>query len=144
MFREVDKRNPGRPPSYEEATKNCLGTEVLCHNLTVQTMRLKVSNQDILLPHPRRGCAQDTAHTALRDPPSGRVSAAKDSDMETESLSITVGINSRVSLPVTPGVYRLRAMSESGPRNKLEYVARRCSQPVFEVDQIQYAKESYV
>ncbi|KFO91360.1 T-cell activation Rho GTPase-activating protein, partial [Buceros rhinoceros silvestris] len=144
VFREVDKRNPGRPPSYEEATKNCLGTEVLCHNLTVQTMRLKVSNQDVLLPHPCRGCPQDTAYTALRDLPSGRVSAAKDSDMETESLSITVGINSRVSLPVTPGVYRLRAMSESCPKNKLEYVARRCSQPVFEVDQIQYAKESYV
>ncbi|KAK4823474.1 hypothetical protein QYF61_002521 [Mycteria americana] len=144
VFREVDQRNPGRPPSYEEATKNCLATKVPSHNLTVQTMRLKVSNQDALLPHPCSSCAQDTAYTALRDPPSGRVSAAKDSDVETETLSITVGINSRVSLPVTPGVYRMRAMSESCQKNKLEYVARRCSQPVFEVDQIQYAKESYV
>ncbi|KFQ77575.1 T-cell activation Rho GTPase-activating protein, partial [Phoenicopterus ruber ruber] len=142
VFREVDQRNPGRPPSYEEATKNCLATEVPSHNLTVQTMRLKASNQDVLPPHP---CyAQDAACTALRDLPSGRVSAAKDSDVETETLSINVGINSRVSLPVTPGVYRLRAMSESCQKNKLEYVARRCSQPVFEVDQIQYAKESYV
>ncbi|XP_054678474.1 T-cell activation Rho GTPase-activating protein isoform X2 [Grus americana] len=144
VFREVDQRNPGRPPSYEEATKNCLVTEVPSHNLTVQTMRLKVSNQDALLPHPCSSSTQDTAYTALRDLPSGRVSAAKDSDVETETLSITVGINSRVSLPVTPGVYRLRAMSESCQKNKLEYVARRCSQPVFEVDQIQYAKESYV
>ncbi|NXV14679.1 TAGAP protein, partial [Cepphus grylle] len=144
VFREVDQRNPGRPPSYEEATKNCLATKVPSHNLTVQTMRSKVSNQDALPPHPRSSCAQDTAHTALRDLPSGRVSAAKDSDLETETLSITVGINSRVSLPVTPGVYRLRTMSESCQKNKLEYVARRCSQPVFEVDQIQYAKESYV
>ncbi|PKU38207.1 t-cell activation rho gtpase-activating hypothetical protein [Limosa lapponica baueri] len=144
VFREVDQRNPGRPPSYEEATKNCLATEVLSHNLTVQTMRLKVSNQDALPPHPRSSFAQDAAHTALRDLPRGRVSAAKDSDLETETLSVTVGINSSVSLPVTPGVYRLRAMSESCQKNKLEYVARRCSQPVFEVDQIQYAKESYV
>ncbi|XP_074024722.1 T-cell activation Rho GTPase-activating protein isoform X2 [Numenius arquata] len=144
VFREVDQRNPGRPPSYEEATKNCLATEVLSHNLTVQTMRLKVSNQDALPPHPCSSSAQDAAYTALRDLPSGRVSAAKDSDLETETLSVTVGINSRVSLPVTPGVYRLRAMSESYQKNKLEYVARRCSQPVFEVDQIQYAKESYV
>ncbi|KAM9655968.1 T-cell activation Rho GTPase-activating protein isoform 3-T3 [Morphnus guianensis] len=143
VFREVDQRNPGRPPSYEEATKNCLATKGPSHNLTVQTMRLKVSNQDALLPHPCSSCAQDTAYT-LRDLPSGRVSAAKDSDVETETLSITVGINSRVSLPVTPGVYRLRAMSESCQKNKLEYVARRCSQPVFEVDQIQFAKESYV
>ncbi|KAM9240985.1 T-cell activation Rho GTPase-activating protein [Leptosomus discolor] len=136
VFREVDQRHPGRPPSYEEATKNCLAT--------VQTMRLKMSNQDALLPHPCSSCAQDTAYMALRDLPSGRVSAAKDSDVETETLSVTVGINSRVSLPVTPGVYRLRAMSESCQKNKLECVARRCSQPVFEIDQIQYAKESYV
>ncbi|NWX46271.1 TAGAP protein, partial [Steatornis caripensis] len=144
VFREVDQRNPGRPPSYEEATKNCLATKVPSHNLTVQTMRLKMSNQDTLLPDPCSSFAQAAAYTALRDLPSGRVSAAKDSDMETETLSLTVGINSRVSLPVTPGVYRLRAMSESYQKNKLEYVARRCSQPVFEVDQMQYAKESYV
>ncbi|XP_014795028.1 PREDICTED: T-cell activation Rho GTPase-activating protein isoform X4 [Calidris pugnax] len=144
VFREVDQRNPGRPPSYEEATKNCLATEVLSHNLTVQTMRLKASNQDALPPHPCSSLVQDAACTALRDLPGGRVSAMKDSDLENETLSVTVGINSRVSLPVTPGVYRLRAMSESCQKNKLEYVARRCSQPVFEVDQIQYAKESYV
>ncbi|KAM9261202.1 T-cell activation Rho GTPase-activating protein [Cariama cristata] len=145
VFREVDQRNPGRPPSYEEATKNCLATKVPSHNLTVQTMRrLKVSNQDTSLPHPCSSCAPDAVYTALKDLPSGRVSAAKDSDVETEMLSVTVGINSRVSLPVTPGVYRLRAMSESCQKNKLEYVARRCSQPVFDVDQIQYAKESYV
>ncbi|NWS61063.1 TAGAP protein, partial [Chunga burmeisteri] len=145
VFREVDQRNPGRPPSYEEATKNCLATKVPSHNLTVQTMRrLKVSNQDTSLPHPCSSCAPDAVCTALKDLPSGRVSAAKDSDVETEMLSVTVGINSRVSLPVTPGVYRLRAMSESCQKNKLEYVARRCSQPVFDVDQIQYAKESYV
>ncbi|NXX54320.1 TAGAP protein, partial [Scopus umbretta] len=141
VFREVDQRKPGRPPSYEEATKNCLAPKVPSHNLTVQNMRLKVSNQDSLPPHPCSSCAQATA---LKDLPSGRVSAAKDSDVETETLSVTVGINSRVSLPVTPGVYRLRAMSESCQKNKHEYVARRCSQPVFEVDQIQYAKESYV
>ncbi|XP_030355538.1 T-cell activation Rho GTPase-activating protein isoform X3 [Strigops habroptila] len=144
VFREVDQRNPGRPPSYEEATKNCLATKVPSHNLTVQTMRLKMSNQDTLLPHPSSSCAQDTACMSFRDLPSARVSAVKNSDMETATLSVTVGINSRVSLPVTPGVYRLRAMSESCQKNKLEYVARRCSQPVFEVDQIQYAKESYV
>ncbi|NWS70220.1 TAGAP protein, partial [Crotophaga sulcirostris] len=144
VFREVDQRNPGRPPSYEEATKSCLATQVPSYNLTVQSLRLKVSNQDTLPPHPCSSCAQDAASTALRDPPSGRVSTVKESDKETETLSVTVGINSRVSLPVTPGVYRLRAMSESCQKNKLEYVARRCSQPVFEVDQIQYAKESYV
>ncbi|NXJ28881.1 TAGAP protein, partial [Dicrurus megarhynchus] len=144
VFRDVDQKNPGRPPSYEEAVKNCLPTKVPSHNLTVQTLRLAVSNQDALLPHPCSHSAQDTADTDLRDLRSARVSATKDSDMETKTFSITVGVNSRVSLPVTPGVYRMRAMSESCQKNKLEYVAQRCSQPVFEVEQIQYAKESYV
>ncbi|NXU54336.1 TAGAP protein, partial [Turnix velox] len=144
VFREVDQKNPGRPPSYEEATKNCLATQVPSHNLTVQTMRSKMSNQDILPPHPCSSCAQETGYMALSDLLSSRVSAPKDSDLETESFSVTVGINSRVSLPVTPGVFRLRARSESYQKNKLEYVAKRCSQPVFEVEQIQYAKESYV
>ncbi|XP_069708139.1 T-cell activation Rho GTPase-activating protein isoform X2 [Phaenicophaeus curvirostris] len=144
VFREVDQRNPGRPPSYEEATKSCLAAQVSSYNLTVQSMRLQMSNQDTLPPHPCSSCAQDAANMALKDQPSGRVSAVKDSDVETENHSITIGINSRVSLPVTPGVYRLRAMSESCRKNRLEYVGRRCSQPVFEVEQIQYAKESYV
>ncbi|NXC64010.1 TAGAP protein, partial [Aleadryas rufinucha] len=144
VFRDVDQKNPGRPPSYEEAVKNCLATKVPSHNLTVQTLRSAVSNQENLLPHACSHSAQDTAYMDLRDLHSARVSAAKDSDMETETFSITVGVNSRVSLPVTPGVYRMRAMSESCQKNKLEYVAQRCSQPVFEVEQIQYAKESYV
>ncbi|NXC10491.1 TAGAP protein, partial [Orthonyx spaldingii] len=144
VFREVDQKNPGRPPSYEEAVKNCLATKVPSHNLTVQTLRLAVSNQDALLPHPCSHSAQDTAYMDLRDLRSATVSATKDSDMETETFSITVGVNSRVSLPVTPGVYRMRAMSESCQKNKLEYVARRCSRAGFEVEQIQYAKESYV
>ncbi|NXH35453.1 TAGAP protein, partial [Myiagra hebetior] len=144
VFRDVDQKNPGRPPSYEEAVKNCLATKVPSHNLTVQTLRLAVSNQDALLLHAGSHSAQDTAYMDLRDLRSARVSATKDSDMETETFSITVGVNSRVSLPVTPGVYRMRAMSESCQKSKLEYVAQRCSQPVFEVEQIQYAKESYV
>ncbi|NXL95012.1 TAGAP protein, partial [Alectura lathami] len=144
VFREVDQRNPGRPPSYEEATKNCMATQVPSCNLTVQTMRLKVSNQDAFLPDPRTSCVPGRACTAPRDLPSDRASAVDDSGTETETLSVTVGINSRVSLPVTPGVYRLRAMSESCHKNKQEYMARRCSQPIFEVEQIQYAKESYV
>uniref|UniRef100_A0A8C5NST5 T cell activation RhoGTPase activating protein n=1 Tax=Junco hyemalis TaxID=40217 RepID=A0A8C5NST5_JUNHY len=144
VFREVDQKNPRRPPSYEEAVKNCLAAKVPSQNLTVQTLRLAASNQDVLLPYTCSHSAQDTAHMDLRDLRSARISATKDSDLETETFSITVGVNSRVNLPVTPGVYRMRAMSESCQKNKLEYVARRCSQPVFEVEQIQYAKESYV
>ncbi|XP_066401800.1 T-cell activation Rho GTPase-activating protein isoform X1 [Molothrus aeneus] len=144
VFREIDQKNPRRPPSYEEAVKNCQAAKVPSQNLTVQTLRLAASNQDVLLPYPCSHSAQDTAYMDLRDLRSARVSATKDSYLETETFSISVGVNSRVNLPVTPGVYRMRAMSESCQKNKLEYVAQRCSQPVFEVEQIQYAKESYV
>ncbi|XP_067150866.1 T-cell activation Rho GTPase-activating protein-like [Apteryx mantelli] len=144
VFREVDQRNPGRPPSYEEATKSCLFTQVPSYSLTVQTMRSTMSKQDALPAYPCNSCAQDIAYMAPRDLLSDRVSAGKDSEGETATCNVAVGVNSRVSLPVTPGVYRLRAMSESYQKNKHEYVARRCSQPIFEVDQIQYAKESYV
>uniref|UniRef100_A0A8C3Q824 T-cell activation Rho GTPase-activating protein n=1 Tax=Geospiza parvula TaxID=87175 RepID=A0A8C3Q824_GEOPR len=144
VFREVDQKNHRRPPSYEEAVKNCLAAKVPSQNLTVQTLRLAESKQGVLLPYPCSHSAQDKTYMDLRNLRSARVSSTKDSDMETETFSITVGVNSRVNLPVTPGVYRMRAMSESCQKNKLEYVAQRCSQPVFEVEQIQYAKESYV
>ncbi|NWJ06505.1 TAGAP protein, partial [Crypturellus undulatus] len=143
VFREVDQRNPGRPPSYEEATKNCLFTQAPSYSLTVQTMRSTMSKENTLPPYSCTKCAQDIVYVARRDILSDRVSTGTDS--EGENANHNVGINSRVSLPVTPGVYRLRAMSESCEQsNKHKYVARRCSQPIFEVDQIQYAKESYV
>nr|XP_009686300.1 PREDICTED: T-cell activation Rho GTPase-activating protein-like [Struthio camelus australis] len=144
VFREVDQRNPGRPPSYEEATKNCLSTQVPSYSLTVQTMRSTMSKEDALPPYPCTSCAQNIAYMAPRALLSDASSAGKDSEGETATHNVALGVNSRVSLPVTPGVYRLRAMSESYQKNKHEYMTRRCSQPIFEVDQIQYAKESYV
>ncbi|KGL78206.1 T-cell activation Rho GTPase-activating protein, partial [Tinamus guttatus] len=145
VFREVDQRNPGRPPSYEEATKNCLFTQAPSYSLTVQTLRSTMSKEDTLPPYSCTSCAQNIAYVAQRDILSGRVSTGTHSEGENATHNVAVGINSRVSLPVTPGVYRLRAMSESCEQsNKHKYVARRCSQPIFEVDQIQYAKESYV
>ncbi|XP_038253841.1 T-cell activation Rho GTPase-activating protein [Dermochelys coriacea] len=143
VFREVDQKNPGKPPSYEEATKNCLAAKVpSCSTLTVQNMRATVSNQDSLPPHPCFSNRGVTTDTYQKDLPSDRLFVVNDSQIQTETIDI--GMNSRASLPVTPRVYRLRTMSESYQKNKQEYLIRRCSQPVFEADQIKYAKESYV
>uniref|UniRef100_A0A452IIA3 T-cell activation Rho GTPase-activating protein n=1 Tax=Gopherus agassizii TaxID=38772 RepID=A0A452IIA3_9SAUR len=143
VFREVDQKNPGKPPSYEEATKNCLAAKVPSYStLTVQNMRATVSNQDSLPLHPCLSNREVTTDTDKKDLPSDRLFVVNDSQIQTETIDI--GINSRASLPVTPRVYRLRTMSESYQKNKQEYLIRRCSQPVFEVDQIKYAKESYV
>ncbi|XP_065434918.1 T-cell activation Rho GTPase-activating protein-like [Chrysemys picta bellii] len=143
VFREVDQKNPGKPPSYEEATKNCLAAKVPSYStLTIQNMRATVSNQDSLLPHPCLSNREVTTDTYQKDLPFDRLFVVNDSQVQTETIDI--GINSRASLPVTPRVYRLRSMSESYQKNKQEYLTRRCSQPVFEVDQLKYAKESYV
>ncbi|XP_050805620.1 T-cell activation Rho GTPase-activating protein [Gopherus flavomarginatus] len=143
VFREVDQKNPGKPPSYEEATKNCLAAKVPSYStLTVQNMRATVSNQDSLPLHPCLSNREVTTDMDQKDLPSDRLFVVNDSQIQTETIDI--GINSRASLPVTPRVYRLRTMSESYQKNKQEYLIRRCSQPVFEVDQIKYAKESYV
>uniref|UniRef100_A0A674HVS4 T-cell activation Rho GTPase-activating protein n=1 Tax=Terrapene triunguis TaxID=2587831 RepID=A0A674HVS4_9SAUR len=143
VFREVDQKNPGKPPSYEEATKNCLAAKVPSYStLTIQNMRATVSNQDSLPPHPGLSNREVTTDTYQKDLPSDRLFVVNDSQIQTETIDI--GINSRASLPVTPRVYRLRTMSESYQKNKQEYLTRRCSQPLFEVDQLKYAKESYV
>nr|XP_048700076.1 T-cell activation Rho GTPase-activating protein [Caretta caretta] len=143
VFREVDQKNPGKPPSYEEATKNCLAVKVPSYStLTVQNMRATVSNQDSLPPHACLSNRGVTTDTYRKDLPSDRLFVVNDSPIQTETIDI--GMNSRASLPVTPRVYRLRTVSESYQKNKQEYLIRRCSQPVFEVDQIKYAKESYV
>ncbi|XP_019382898.1 PREDICTED: T-cell activation Rho GTPase-activating protein isoform X1 [Gavialis gangeticus] len=143
VFREVDQKNPGKPPSYEEATKNCPAAKAPPYSsLTVQTMRLGMSDKDSLTSHPCLNYMEDT--TDQKDLLSDRHSMVKDFQAETETIDVAVGINARASLPVTPRVYRLRAMSESYQKNKQEYLIRRCSQPIFDVDQIQYAKESYV
>uniref|UniRef100_A0A8C8VMY7 T-cell activation Rho GTPase-activating protein n=1 Tax=Pelusios castaneus TaxID=367368 RepID=A0A8C8VMY7_9SAUR len=145
VFREVDKKNPGKPPSYEEATKNCLAAKVpLYSSLTVQNMRATVSNQDSLLPHSCLSNRRDTADMYQKGLPGDRFFGINDYQVQTETIDIAVEINARASLPVTPQVFRLRTKSESYQRNKQEYLIRRCSQPVFEVDQIKYAKESYV
>lgn len=52
----------------------------------------------------------------------------------------TVG---QVTVTGRPELQRLRILSESR-QNKQELVAQRCSQPVFEADQLRLAKESYV
>ncbi|XP_074844795.1 T-cell activation Rho GTPase-activating protein [Carettochelys insculpta] len=145
VFREVDQKNPGKPPSYEEATKNCLAAKVPSYSsLTVQSMRATVSKQNSLPPHPCLSNGGVTTDMYQKDLPIDRLLVVNDSQVQTETIDVAVGINSWATLPVTPRVYRLRSMSDSYQKNKQEYLIRRCSQPVFEAEQIKYAKESYV
>nr|XP_033791661.1 T-cell activation Rho GTPase-activating protein [Geotrypetes seraphini] len=136
VFRMVDQRNPGKPPSYEEAIHRNLPVQVPSYQkMTVQRMKDTLTHQHWFVSHYR------ATNDAQRTDPS---SAENSFPLETESpTNGTVQTNPQ--LLGRPTIYRTRTMSESLQKNKHEYLIRRCSQPLFNVcDQIQYAKESYV
>uniref|UniRef100_A0A8C5PPU6 T-cell activation Rho GTPase-activating protein n=1 Tax=Leptobrachium leishanense TaxID=445787 RepID=A0A8C5PPU6_9ANUR len=120
VFKIVDQRNPGNPPSYEEAiTKNASSLQ----NMTVQTMRSSVSSKDLPSEHTIKSIHIDTTNIS-----------------GTSSLRAVHRLDDHVGKAVV-----VRTKSESCKSNKQECLIRRCSQPVFEIyDQLQYAKESYV
>ncbi|XP_077342848.1 T-cell activation Rho GTPase-activating protein isoform X2 [Lithobates pipiens] len=131
VFRMVDQKNPGKPPSYEEAINKSVSSH---KSMTVHTMRASVPN--------------NTCST----PPS-----ASDSSVQSCSAQHEPSSFSDKKLPNSSGLtqpnyqsYRtksdlVRTKSESCHRNRHECISRRCSQPIVEIyDQIQYAKESYV
>lgn len=139
VFRMVDQRNPGKPPSYEEAVyKNVTPYR---QSMTVQTMRNSVSNNDGLpLHYITHGPLTDSMPTENASHNDNRHSSAVDVKMDSASELIQPHCQSERMKSVL-----VRTKSESSQRKKQECISRRCSQPIFEIyDQIQYAKESYV
>ncbi|XP_015262276.1 PREDICTED: T-cell activation Rho GTPase-activating protein [Gekko japonicus] len=141
VFRFVDQKNPGKPPSYKEAIKNCSAARLPSStSLTVQNMkstRLHLDSQT-QCPRPNR----DVPNKVYKDTFNDKLSVVSNPKDKTQAMDVVIGIHSRANLPLTPQVYRLRTMSGSYQKNKQEYLTRRCSQPTF--DHIQCAKESYV
>ncbi|XP_029452492.1 T-cell activation Rho GTPase-activating protein [Rhinatrema bivittatum] len=136
VFRLVDQRNPGKPPSYEEAIHKNLPAHIPPYqSMTVQRMRDRLSQQDQFIPHSRG--TNDTYE-------SDASSTGTRPSLENESSTNGTG-EMNPHIVEGPSVYRTRAMSESFRKNKERYLIRRCSQPLFDIcDQIPYAKESYI
>ncbi|XP_030054290.1 T-cell activation Rho GTPase-activating protein isoform X2 [Microcaecilia unicolor] len=136
VFRLVDQKNPGKPPSYEEAIHRNLPAQTPSYqNMTVQRMRDTLTHEDRFLPH-----SQATNHTYRTDVSSTQNSFPLDVESPTNGT-----VQTNLQVHGRPTVYRTRTMSESLQKYKHEYLSRRCSQPLFNVcDQIQYTKESYV
>uniref|UniRef100_A0A6J0UWK9 T-cell activation Rho GTPase-activating protein isoform X1 n=1 Tax=Pogona vitticeps TaxID=103695 RepID=A0A6J0UWK9_9SAUR len=134
VFRLMDQKTPRKPPSYEEATKNCLAARLPSYSsLADQNLRpsmLPLNHKPHFPRHKKEG------------PFHGKPSEIIGSKDKLPPVDVVIGIHSRANLPLTPQVYRLRTMSGSYQKNKHEYLVRRCSQPAF--DHIQCAKESYV
>ncbi|XP_061482343.1 T-cell activation Rho GTPase-activating protein [Rhineura floridana] len=141
VFRLVDQKNPGNPPSYEEATKNCLAARLPSYSsLAVQNMRPAELSPEFEPQHLKRN--RKVANEMCKDLFKDRLPVTSDSKDKTPAVDMVIGIHSRANLPLTPQVFRLRTMSGSYQKNKQEYLMQRCSQPAF--DHIQCAKESYV
>ncbi|KAH0622419.1 hypothetical protein JD844_024716 [Phrynosoma platyrhinos] len=141
VFQLVDQRNPGKPPSYEEATKHCAAARLPSYSsLAVQDMKPTTLSQGSA-PQCSR-CDREVTSKVYRDFLSDRLSMSNDPKDNLSDVDIVIGIHPRANLPLTPQVYRLRTMSGSYQKSKQEYLMRRCSQPAF--DNIQCAKESYV
>lgn len=125
----VGQRGPGSPPSYEEALRHQAWDLAAPRGQTVGSMRARMLSLDAGLPPPPPSQAQ----------PWPRREAWEQSRTVCASVA-TVG---QVTVTGRPELQRLRILSESR-QNKQELVAQRCSQPVFEADQLRLAKESYV
>ncbi|XP_060097504.1 T-cell activation Rho GTPase-activating protein [Heteronotia binoei] len=141
VFRFVDQKNPGKPPSYKEAIKNCSAARLPSYtSLTIQNMRSTRVHSDSQTQCPRPN--REIPNKVHKDIFNDKLSVISNPKDKTQAMDVVIGIHSRANLPLTPQVYRLRTMSGSYQKNKQEYLTRRCSQPTF--DHIQCAKESYV
>ncbi|XP_004874601.1 T-cell activation Rho GTPase-activating protein [Heterocephalus glaber] len=145
VFQRVDGMSPGSPPSYEEAIQcQALGLRAYSGQ-TVGSMRARMLSQDSilssLLPSYHGG---DSRSSCSVETLSGhRLSAMAEYWRQSSTVSASVEAQGHVTVPGRPGP-RLRTMSESLQKDKQDYLGQRCSQPIFEADQLQYVKESYI
>ncbi|XP_032109057.1 T-cell activation Rho GTPase-activating protein [Sapajus apella] len=151
VFQGADWEGPGCPPSYEEAMQGPVarlasyGSQTV-GSMTVAGMRARMLVGDCLLPALPR--AHHTGHSTHRDSkeplPGHRLSPLPEQWTQSGTVHASVDSLGHVAGPGRPELLRLRTVSESMQRSKQDCLVRRCSQPVFEADQFQYAKESYI
>ncbi|XP_004628573.1 T-cell activation Rho GTPase-activating protein isoform X2 [Octodon degus] len=147
VFQGVDNTSPGSPPSYEEAVQcQALGLGAYSGQ-TVGSMRARMLSQDStqssLLPSYHGEDSRSSWH--VEETHSGhRRSAVAEYWRQSRTASASVETQGHVTAPGKPEL-RLRTMSEdSVQQDKWDCLRRRCSQPIFEAEQLQYIKESYI
>ncbi|XP_058439187.1 T-cell activation Rho GTPase-activating protein isoform X2 [Marmota monax] len=146
VFQMVDQRSPGSPPSYEEAIQ-CQASGLLAYgSQTVGSMRARMLSQDSrpppLLPSHHGGGSRIVCHEEAL---SGRsLSSMTECWEQGGTVSPSGETQEPGTTPGRPELTRLRTVSEFMQKDKQDYLRRRCSQPIFEADQLQYARESYI
>uniref|UniRef100_A0A8C5W286 T-cell activation Rho GTPase-activating protein n=2 Tax=Microcebus murinus TaxID=30608 RepID=A0A8C5W286_MICMU len=146
VFQLAELGGPGSPPSYEEAVR-CQAWEPAAYgSQTVGSMRARLLSQDPflppVLPPPHR---EDSRDRCSGEPLAGhRLSPLTQHWAQSRTVSASVETLGHVAVPGRPELHRLRTVSETVQKNKRDCLLRRCSQPMFEADQLQYVKESYI
>uniref|UniRef100_A0A2K5CR93 T-cell activation Rho GTPase-activating protein n=1 Tax=Aotus nancymaae TaxID=37293 RepID=A0A2K5CR93_AOTNA len=151
VFQGADWERPGRPPSYAEAMQGPVarlasyGSQTM-GSMTVGGMRARMLVEDCLLPPlPPAHHAGHSRHRDSKEPlPDHGLSPLPEQWTQSRTVHASVNSPGHVAGPGRPELLRLRTVSESMQRSKQDCLVRRCSQPVFEADQFQYAKESYI
>ncbi|XP_045400624.1 T-cell activation Rho GTPase-activating protein isoform X2 [Lemur catta] len=146
VFQLAELGGPGSPPSYEEAIR-CQAWEPTAYgSQTVGSMRARLFSQDPFLPpiflSPH---GEDSKDRCGGEPLAGhRLSPLTQHWAHSRTVSASEETRRHVAVPGRPELQRLRTVSETVQKDKRDYLTRRCSQPIFEADQLQYAKESYI
>ncbi|XP_004701984.1 T-cell activation Rho GTPase-activating protein [Echinops telfairi] len=146
VFRQVDQRLPGRPPSYEEAVLGQPLELTAYTSQTVGSMRARMLSQDSTQPalHPTHH-AGDSGNPCHPGPPSGhRLSPVTGRWKGGRTVCASVETEADVAVPGRAALPRLRTVSESLEKSRRDYFVRRCSQPVLEADRFPSARESYI
>lgn len=146
VFQPVGQRGPGSPPSYQEAMR-CRASELAAYgSQTVGSMRARMLSRDTglppLLPFCHGGGSRNTCSQEPLDGP--RLSPGMESWKQSGTGCTPAVTSAQGTVTGRSELHRLRTMSESKQETKWAHLLRRCSQPVFEADQLQYAKESYI
>ncbi|KAM5228762.1 T-cell activation Rho GTPase-activating protein [Ctenodactylus gundi] len=145
VFHTVDRMSPGSPPSYEEAIQCQASALTTYGGETVRSMRARMLSQDStrppLLPS---HCERDLRSTCSAETLSG-LKLSTMTDCWSHSRTISASVETQGHMPVSQRPeLRLRTVSESVQKDRWDYLRRRCSQPIFEAEQLQYVKESYI
>uniref|UniRef100_A0A8D2D8E1 T-cell activation Rho GTPase-activating protein n=1 Tax=Sciurus vulgaris TaxID=55149 RepID=A0A8D2D8E1_SCIVU len=143
VFQLVDQRSPGSPPSYQEAIQCQVSGLSDYGSQTVGSMRARMLSQDSmrpsLLPTHHGGDCRSICHEEAF---SGRSLSSMTECWEQGGTSVET--RGPGTTPGRPELPRLRTVSELIQKDKRDYLRRRCSQPIFEADHLQYVKESYI
>ncbi|KAL1770352.1 T-cell activation Rho GTPase-activating protein [Sigmodon hispidus] len=132
MFQLVDVRKPESPPSYEEAIHYQTSGLMAYSGQTVSSRRARMLKWNTVLPSQLGGDHSENT------PGGHRLSPMTEHWKQSQTVCVSVETQGRSEL------HHLRTVSESMQTAKLDCVRQQHSHMVFEVDQLQCAKESYI